>query len=495
MALKLGILALCLCNTGLAQSAAPRVWNDGALKDWATPIAALGVRPGSFSEQDYYASPEDNYQTYPVYHPAREPKGYWNWLRKQKPKPLVDTSVLRSRQDWVQAGARAFREFDDAFLRSGDPKHIAMARDPANFKGVHLTPQGHVLDRRWVITPKGLEVSSTACLGCHVKVEANGGFQQAGPGNPFPPGIDDIGPKGTLLVDLLFERLFPGDTFQAANWRTFTTPWAADPRVERMKQMSVDEVNHLFNSGDITVFARFNGSPWYQTRIPDLHTLRYSRYIDATGTHRLSGPEDVARYAALVLSADTMSFGSHQFLTDRQRKVLYHAADEVLFAIGLYLMSLEPRRNPDPGPAAQLAAGREVFNRNGCQGCHPPPDYTSGKLTLAAGFTPDEAHPDRGNIVRVTVGTDPGLAMRTRKGTGFYKIPSLRGVWYRPRLLHDGSVASLEEMFNPARLRPDHVPGGWKGPEGTNRGIPGHPFGLNLQAGEKASLLAFLRSL
>src|SRR5215468_3745205 len=50
------------------------------------------------------------------------------------------------------------------------------------------------------------------------------------------------------------------------------------------------------------------------------------------------------------------------------------------------------------------------------------------------------------------------------QGNRFYKIPSLRGVWYRPLLLHDGSVSSLEEMFDPDRLKLDHVPGGWKGP-------------------------------
>jgi hypothetical protein len=66
--------------------------------------------------------------------------------------------------------------------------------------------------------------------------------------------------------------------------------------------------------------------------------------------------------------------------------------------------------------------------------------------------------------------------MKTRKGTGFYKVPSLRGVWRRNGLLHDGSIASLEEMFDPARQSPDHVPGGWKYPGVEKRAIVGHPF-------------------
>lgn len=489
------LAAVCLNAAISGQTTVPRIWTDEALKDWATPIAAIGVRPGHFSEREYYSAPADNYQTYPLYHPDREPKGYWEWLQRQKPKPLVDASTIRGTQDWIRAGERAFREFDDAFFRSSDPQVIAKARDRANFKGVHLTREGFVLDRMWVVTPNGVEVSSSACIGCHVKVEADGGYQQAGPGNPPPPGIEDIGPKGTLLLFQLYERVFPGDTFQVANWRTFTTPWAPDARVEALKDRPASEVSELLNSGDFSVFARFNGSPWYQTKIPDLHTLRYSRYIDATGTHRLRGPEDVARYAALVTSADSLDFGKYRFLTDAQRKVHYHTSDEVLYAIGVYLMSLEPPKNPSPAPPAQVAAGGKIFNREGCQNCHAPPNYTTGKLTIAQGYNPPEDHPNREDIVRISAGTDSGLAMKTRKGTGFYKIPSLRGLWYRLRLMHDGSVASLEEMFDRRRLSSDHVPGGWKGPGVTKRAIPGHPFGLNLKAAEKADLLAFLRSL
>jgi hypothetical protein len=62
-------------------------------------------------------------------------------------------------------------------------------------------------------------------------------------------------------------------------------------------------------------------------------------------------------------------------------------------------------------------------------------------------------------------------------------------------LLLAGIVASLEEMFDRDRLNPDHVPGGWKGPSVTNRAIPGHPFGLGLNAEDKEALLEFLRSL
>ena len=122
-----------------------------------------------------------------------------------------------------------------------------------------------------------------------------------------------------------------------------------------------------------------------------------------------------------------------------------------------------------------------------------PPLYTNNKLTLAAGFTPPE---DAGeDVLRVSVRTDPNLALRTRKGTGYYKVPSLKGVWYRGHYLHDGAVGSLEEMFDPDRLSGTHVRGGFSPPGAEIGAIPGHEYGLDLTPEERAQLIAFLRTL
>ena len=89
----------------------------------------------------------------------------------------------------------------------------------------------------------------------------------------------------------------------------------------------------------------------------------------------------------------------------------------------------------------------------------------------------------------------PGLALKTRKGTGFYKIPSLRGLWYRPRLLHDASIVTLEELFDEARLSADYERKGWSPPGVTKGPIPGLEFLTKLPAEDKTALIAFLRSL
>ena len=112
------------------------------------------------------------------------------------------------------------------------------------------------------------------------------------------------------------------------------------------------------------------------------------------------------------------------------------------------------------------------------------------------GFEPPADAAARGlDVSPRRVGTDPGLALRTRKGTGYYRIPSLRGLWYRGLYEHSGSVASLEDWFDPRRLRDDFVPTGWRGPGVQARAVPGHKFGHDLPDEEKKALIAFLRTL
>jgi hypothetical protein len=506
--LRLGLLVVfSAALLAQAPTEVPRIWENAALAEWATPVARLNVRPAHYSSAEYYSVPGDNLRTYPVYSPDNEPPEYWEELQKKKPEPLVDTSKIRSTQDWIAAGERAFSELDSFWTRTNDPSLIAQARNAQNFEGVLKWPDGTVGESRWVVTEQGVMLSRRECGRCHrftVGPDGNPGITGGPPIGGRPASVLRLEPAGmgdppTLARSI--PRFFLGDTVPIAMWRMFTVPWAPDERVERLRsmdaqQLSPQEMQRLTQIGaGIGVFPRPNGSPYHAAKGPDLRLLRYSRYIDATGTHRLRGPEDVARYAALITGADCMEFGSHRILTDEQRRVRFRYADEVLYAIGVYLMSLEPPKNPNPAAAEVLRRGEQVFRREGCVNCHVPPNYTSGRLTLAEGWEPPANHPNRDDIAPVSVGTDPGLALKTRKGTGFYKIPSLRGVWYRPRLLHDASVTSLEEMFDAARIRPEYQPKGWNPPGVTRRAVPGHTFGLSLNPEDRSALLAFVRSL
>jgi hypothetical protein len=115
-------------------------------------------------------------------------------------------------------------------------------------------------------------------------------------------------------------------------------------------------------------------------------------------------------------------------------------------------------------------------------------------LVPAPGFDPPAEHRAKYDVMDVVVGTDPELTMNTRRGTGYYKVPSLKGVWYRGPLGHSGWVATLEDWFDPARLQPDYTPTGFAGTEGPHA-VLGHPFGLDLPDDDKTALIAYLRTL
>jgi mono/diheme cytochrome c family protein len=491
-------LSLAICIAAPAAEP-PVIWDEARLADWSTPLAALNARPAHFTAEQYYRVPPDNLRTYPVYLPDREPLGYWLRLQTQAPEPLVDATKITDNDGWIAAGERAFREIDFVLARTNDPQIIARARDPESFKNTFVFPDGSVTDPRWVVTNEGVMLTTADCASCHSRLDPDSrSLAIAGPLVPWPAERPAIRPPGLPIMDFfgrMYSRLFLAEDFGTAFWRTTATPWLADERVDALRNMqSAQDLGSLFggNNGGV---PRINGSPFYGAKVPDLHLLRYYKYLDATATHQLRGAEDIGRYIAQLSSADPMEFGPHHMLTAEQRRVAYRFADEVLYAIGMYVMSLEPAKNPVTASPDELAAGSRVFQSEGCAGCHTPPNYTNGKLTLAEGYEIPSDHPNLADVMPVGVKTDNGLAMKTRKGTGFYKVPSLRGVWYRPFLLHDGSVKSLEELFDPQRLEANYSPRGWNPPGVKTRAVPGHEFGLRLSPEDKAALLTFLRSL
>lgn len=171
----------------------------------------------------------------------------------------------------------------------------------------------------------------------------------------------------------------------------------------------------------------------------------------------------------------------------------FRYSDEQLYALAMFVYSLRPPTNPHPRD--ELARrGQQVFDQQECKKCHPAPLYTSNQLTPVDGFVVPESLRASDDIRSRGVGTDPMLALTTRRGTGFYKVPSLQGVWYRGPFSHDGSVATLEDWFDARRLDDGYVPTGWN-PGGKPRAVPGHGFGLDLSDGDKQALIAFLKTL
>jgi hypothetical protein len=235
--------------------------------------------------------------------------------------------------------------------------------------------------------------------------------------------------------------------------------------------------------------------------VPDLIGVRDRHYLDRTGLQQHRSIVDLMQYAALNQLADgiasydgfiPLDILNFRKLPDPDKFGRY--SEEQLYALALYLYSLQPPRNPNKF-AALAARGQKIFDQEGCAGCHTPPLYTNNKLTSVEGFKVPDDHLKKYDILPISVGTDPNLALKTRRGTGYYKVPSIKGVWYRSMFEHNGSCATLEDWFDPRRLRDDYVPTGFVGYGLKTRAVKGHEFGLDLSAEDKKALIAFLRTL
>jgi mono/diheme cytochrome c family protein len=474
----------------------PRVWDEAALADWATPLAGLNAPPTHISAAEYYALPEENLRSYPVYMPGREPPGYWNEITSLGPQPLIEPDKLATQADWVAAGERVF--LDSVVLRTFDPAVIAMARDrqAMEARGTGPLPDGTINGLRWLPTRDGVALGFTNCSACHVlylpdNKKVLGASSFAIP-NGFRNGL------GGAIRDA--ERALPGEapfamagTVGSWAYQAYGAPWTNDPAGERLKEMTQAEFDAYVAAGIRGGgVARWNGSILYPTKIPDLIGIKDRKYIDHTATHRHRDIGDLMRYAALVSFAETVDFAGQRMTEPATRRFPTRLPDAALYALALYVYSLEPPENPNPLDE-KARAGNALFARERCGRCHTPPLYTNNKLTVAQGFTPPENAPD--DVVRTSVRTDSGLALLTRKGTGYYKVPSLKGVWYRGHYLHDGAVGSLEELFDSGRLSDAHEPGGFVPPGTQTRAIKGHEFGLDLTAEEREQLIAFLKTL
>jgi hypothetical protein len=134
--------------------------------------------------------------------------------------------------------------------------------------------------------------------------------------------------------------------------------------------------------------------------------IKDRKYLDHTATHVHRGVGDLMRYAALVSFADHADFGPYRMLSDGAKRFQARLPDEALYALALYIYSLQPPPNPNAFDE-KAATGEKIFAREGCIGCHTPPLYTNNKITLAERFIPPNDKPATLDVLPISVHTDP----------------------------------------------------------------------------------------
>lgn len=479
----------------------PKVWDDREMQNLEVPLSREEFSPRHVPENFYYKIPvRPIYNSYPVYRPDREPPGYIDWLRSREPALAWDAAKLKTKEDWIGAGEVVFEsplgygsilftperlaDAEDLYVREG--RFYAAVNPP-------IAADGTLPFYRYVVRKKGtVDIGILSCAMCHTRVMPDGSVVKGAQGNfPFDRAMAYAlrsGGNETLELNRKLARLL------------WLSPWIETEFFSHLEKQGYDEIASAFDSRPGGVLTRHRSGPWAPIQVPDLIGVAQRKYLDHTGLQQNRGPADLMRYAALNQGGDDLSsFGGFVPISELMGpkldpQALDRYSDEQLYALVQYLNSLRPPANPNRF-SEQTAAGEKVFEREGCGGCHTPPLYSNNKLTPASGFEVPPAHRKRYDILDVVVGTDAALALRTRRGTGYYKVSSLRGVWYREFFGHSGECKTLEDWFDPARLNDDYTPTGARPHGAKSSAVRGHEFGLKLSKRDKSALIAFLKTL
>ena len=195
--------------------------------------------------------------------------------------------------------------------------------------------------------------------------------------------------------------------------------------------------------------------------IPDLWQLRDHDALTQAATLRHRSLGDDAPLA-LAIRQETQILHANRERTRPPR--------ELAWALAMYLYSLEPPPREPTADDPALARGRNIFDRD-CTGCHSDRDGAGPPIPAA------------------DIATDPALALGTSRGTGLYRPAPLTAVAMAAPYLHHGVVPTLEDLFDPARLRDDYT----RGAHGPGP-IAGHTPGTELPSEARADLIAYLRT-
>ena len=478
----------------------PKVWDVEKLESMHMPYPDTAAKIIPLTEEYYYQIPERvSYKTYPFYMPGREPKGYYEYLSKQDPVINFKEEELKTEADWIKAGELIYNLPQNFF-----PLDSMLAMLPALGKaweanGILADKNGVIPFVQIIVRKKGKpELGLFSCGMCHTKLMPDGTLMEGAQGNFtfdkffWPLNRSEFERK---KMPEAARQQFVEDFIM----RLYNAPWIKHHSQENWKNKSMDERIAMLMDKVPGVMGRHSTALSYPVTVPDFYNMKERKYFDRTGHMQNRDIGDLMRYATLNQDIDRLN----QYGGFFPRKPPVNAkdypsgrlSDPQLYALAKFIYAIETPKNPQQFPASLLDRGKQIFTDEGCVGCHTPPLYSSNKLTPAEGFKPPAEHFKKYRIFDVTVGTDPTLTLYTRRGTGYYKIPSLIGAWNRTAFLHSGFVATLEDMFDDARLSPDYVPTGYK-PYGVEKmAVQGHPFGLDLNADDKKALIAFIKSL
>lgn len=327
----------------------------------------------------------------------------------------------------LPADARALELPDEATVEPTSSSLVALGEEAFFRYPGQLAPPTLPAPSRALAERYGLWIDEARGVGGLVRVEVAGGAALAYS-------------CATCHADVVAGRLVPGLPGARFDFGAVLADGTADSaRAARLLAWGPGRVDVTTDDGTLP------------QRTSDLRPTRWLTHLQHDATVR---QRDVV---ALAIRIETLLITSHgQSL--RPPRV-------VALALAQFLWSLAEALPPPPEQSAPLFAQH-------CAGCHTGPGFTGAPRTLAE------------------IGTDPAVGLSPDRGTGLYRVPSLRGVAARPTLLHDGTLPSVDALLDPARLDPAFT-GGARGAGA----VRGHTFGLELEPAARAALAAYVRGL
>jgi hypothetical protein len=429
VSLTLAALALGACG-GSKPSPAP-----------TTPHELLYLRDASARRQaliDELVDPTNGYSSLRLAHYATGADGDWDALPAWNPRAAsypANALDAAPAAPALPADAQAFTLPDEATWDPADPATgpaslVALGEDAFFRYPAQLAPGSLAPLTRAAADRYGLWVDDARGVGGIVVAETD-----TGPALAFS--------CASCHADVVGGRVVPGLPSAHVNLgRMFADGGATDPIATNLLAWGPGR-------NDVTT-----SDASLPERVSDLRPVRFVSHLQYDATVKQI---DLVSLAVRVETLITTSHGQQ----NRPPRIL-------ALALAAYIWSLADSVPPTTSagtPGETLFAGT-------CAPCHAGPGLTSAPVALDV------------------VGTDPRCGLSPDRGTGNYRVPSLRGAALRPTLFHDGTLTGLDELLDPARLD-DGYTAGARGPGA----VKGHVFGLGLTDVDRAALLDYVKTL
>jgi len=415
-----------------------RYFDDAAYRR-AVLAAALTNHDNTYSRDRLarYGQDTGGWEALPVWNPraVRLTDSHVAALRRDEPLALGDPDTLWNGEspttdaDWAELGRRVFFEWP---LRADEFIERALLDDAfARSNGLRPAKDGTWPGLVAFRDVDGRERVGFTCALCHSRIVA-----------------------GTLLTGYARRDLDYG-AIRLAYYDATGAPLARD-LAERMQR---------WGAGRADITGDDDEDP---VAIPDLWQLHRLENLTQAGTLQLDPLDAPARASGrsdLVVLAIRQETQIIQANRERIRP-----PRELAWALAVYVADLQPIPRIGSETDPRTARGRELFAAH-CIGCHSG-QTGSGPLVAAE-----------------RVRTDRALADSEARGTGMFRPAPLVAVAAAAPYFHDGSVPTLDDVLDPARLRDDYT----RSVRGPGP-IRGHAFGTQLPADDRAALVAFLAS-